>query len=241
MKNHAPYIIRHLSDKTPACCSKCGQQKEISEFYIHSKRLDGAIRYRPHCKECKRKGPRLEWSRPVHEEIIKTGIQTCKKCKEEKPVSDFYANGCFADGIQKYRSTCKPCVLANSRKNHPRWYKTKAEKRSSSAKVFISGILNHASKRKQHLGFNIDREYLFDLYEKQSGKCAISGVNMTFAAGNGRVFTNISIDRIDSTKGYVRGNVQLVCDVVNIMKQDLPQDDFLDWCRLIIGVADEKV
>jgi hypothetical protein len=57
---------------------------------------------------------------------------------------------------------------------------------------------------------------------------------MTYLAGNGRVATNISIDRIDSSAGYVRGNVQFVCDVVNRMKQDLPQNEFFVWCRRVL-------
>lgn len=57
---------------------------------------------------------------------------------------------------------------------------------------------------------------------------------MTYLAGSGRVFTNISIDRIDSSVGYVRGNVQFVCDVVNRMKQDLPQNEFMVWCRRVL-------
>jgi hypothetical protein len=60
---------------------------------------------------------------------------------------------------------------------------------------------------------------------------------MTYIAGQGRVGTNISIDRIDSSVGYVRGNVQFVCDVVNRMKQDLSQTDLFVWCKRIIAVS----
>ena len=60
---------------------------------------------------------------------------------------------------------------------------------------------------------------------------------MTYLAGKGRVNTNISIDRIDSAVGYVRGNVQFVCDVVNRMKQDLPQSEMFIWCRRVLSTA----
>lgn len=59
---------------------------------------------------------------------------------------------------------------------------------------------------------------------------------MTYKAGFGRVNTNISIDRIDSSVGYVRGNVQFVCDVVNRMKQDLPEVELRVWCARILKV-----
>ncbi len=60
---------------------------------------------------------------------------------------------------------------------------------------------------------------------------------MTYVAGSGRINTNISIDRIDSSVGYVRGNVQFVCDVVNRMKQDLLQEELSLWCKRILRVA----
>lgn len=43
--------------------------------------------------------------------------------------------------------------------------------------------------------------------------------------------TNVSVDRIDSTKGYVRDNVQLTQAVVNIAKSDMPDDLFLALCH----------
>lgn len=64
---------------------------------------------------------------------------------------------------------------------------------------------------------------------------------MTYAAGQGRVATNISLDRIDSTVGYVRGNVQLVCDIANRMKQDLTVDDLRLWCARILECTGEKI
>ena len=231
------YIIRATGDNTPAFCAKCGQDKLPTAYYAHSKRGDGATRYRPYCKECRVKGGRKNWSRPVHAAILVANLQKCKFCSLEKSLLEFYANGCFADGTKKYRSRCKQCILAHSKQNQPKIYASKSQKRSSSPKNFISGILNHATKRKQHLGFSLDLVYLLDLYSKQHGLCALSGVEMTYIAGSGRVNTNISIDRIDSAVGYVRGNVQFVCDIVNRMKQDLPQAELFIWCSRVLKVA----
>ena len=241
MQRFNSYIIRPEGDNSPAFCPKCGQDKPISEYYRHSVRGDNAIRYRPYCKNCRKAGPRAIWSRPVHAEIIKSGRQVCKHCNTEKSIEEFYANGCFKDGVKKYRSTCKSCVLEKSAEKSSAIYKTKAQKRSSSPKNFISGVLNHAVRRKRHLGCDIDLIYLMNLYEKQEGKCAISGVEMTYMAGFGRTSTNISIDRIDSSKGYLRGNVQFVCDVVNRMKQDMAQKELYDWCEKILRFANGKL
>lgn len=234
MQRFNAYIIRAKGDESPAFCAKCGVDKPLSEYYAHSKRTDGAVRYRPYCKQCRTKGGRKNWSRPVHNALLAAGMQRCKVCQTEKILADFYANGCFSDGIKKYRSRCKACVLELAKQAQPKLYASKAAKRSSSAKNFMSGVLNHAAKRKQHLGFNIDLVYLLQIYWQQNGRCAITGVEMTYSAGKGRVATNISIDRIDSSLGYVRGNVQLVCDIANRIKQDLSHDELKLWCQRIL-------
>lgn len=52
--------------------------------------------------------------------------------------------------------------------------------------------------------------------------------------GKGRIYTNVSVDRIDSNKGYLKDNVQLVCMVINQMKSDLNLDELKYYCQEII-------
>lgn len=242
MKSHPQsFIIRLPSDNSPTVCSKCKITKEISDFYKHSRRNDGAIRYKPFCKKCRSKGPRKTWIKSKHENRIELGEQCCKMCQLKKPLNEFYTNGTYHDGTIIYRTRCKLCVNLVLAKQSAQKYKTKAEKLSASAKNYIAALHNRSSKRKLHLGFNIDCEYLNDLYQKQNGQCAISGVLMTYQAGQGRVKTNISLDRIDSSKGYIKGNVHLVCDLINTMKSNISLDEFYKWCALVIGKKDEKI
>lgn len=46
--------------------------------------------------------------------------------------------------------------------------------------------------------------------------------------------TNLSIDRIDPSKGYEIGNIQLVCAIVNIMKSTLSISELQWWCKRIV-------
>lgn len=78
------------------------------------------------------------------------------------------------------------------------------------------------------------------LWDAQEGRCALTGVPMTYAVRKGRVMTNASIDRIDSRLGYSPGNVQLVCFIANIMKQDLSVAEFIQWCRKVVEYAREE-
>jgi hypothetical protein len=94
-----------------------------------------------------------------------------------------------------------------------------------------------SSGRTRGIVFGLKTEDLMQLYFRQSGVCALSGIPMTFAASertHGRSRTNISIDRIDSRGNYTLDNVQLVCVAVNIMKMDLSVDELVRWCTQII-------
>lgn len=44
---------------------------------------------------------------------------------------------------------------------------------------------------------------------------------------------NVSIDRIDSSIGYLPSNIQLVDKRINMLKNILPQDEFIDLCKLV--------
>ena len=72
------------------------------------------------------------------------------------------------------------------------------------------------------------------MYYKQKGLCALSGVPLTHIRGNGQCPTNISIDRIDSSKGYEIDNIQLVSYMVNIMKNKFTKEELVWWCKQII-------
>ena len=66
-------------------------------------------------------------------------------------------------------------------------------------------------------------------------------MQMTYKFYEGRVNTNLSVDRIDSTKGYSKDNVQLVCMAANQMKNDLPMTEFIEMCEAVLALEREKI
>ena len=83
---------------------------------------------------------------------------------------------------------------------------------------------------------NVDKAYLKGLYEGQEGLCALSGEVMTIigARGTDEHWKSLSIDRIDSTLGYIEGNIQLVCTAVNCMKRNMTDEMFYDFCLKVV-------
>ena len=82
-------------------------------------------------------------------------------------------------------------------------------------------------------------EYAWELYQKQQGKCALSKIPIVFGLANHRTScTTASLDRIDSTIGYIKDNVQWVHKSINIMKCDLSSDIFIGFCH---SVSDKHI
>ena len=105
--------------------------------------------------------------------------------------------------------------------------------RISNLEFFLKEKLNLAKHRGKY-EVTISYEDIKKLWNEQKGLCALSKIPMTFIKGNGKVPTNISLDRIDSSNPYELGNVQLVCVQVNYMKNDLNKEQFLYWCKEIL-------
>lgn len=90
-------------------------------------------------------------------------------------------------------------------------------------------IKNGAKTR--NLPFEITIEYIWNLYEQQNGKCAISGFPITFSKNKKE--NTASLDRIDNNLGYLPNNIQWVHKWVNLMKLDLTEKEFFGWIKLI--------
>lgn len=82
------------------------------------------------------------------------------------------------------------------------------------------------SVRKRGLECSVNAEYLWNLFESQDGKCAYTGLPI-------ELNKNASLDRIDSSTGYIPGNVHWVLWDINRMKWNIPHQDFIQLCWLV--------
>lgn len=79
------------------------------------------------------------------------------------------------------------------------------------------------------------KEFTKSIKNKQDGKCALTKFPMTLVWGNGKKnIYNLSVDRIDSSKGYTKDNIQLVCAAANMMKGYMEYNELIHFCEAII-------
>ena len=236
-KNNASYFDPNIDPNTTKkkCKGPCGSDKFLVEYSMSK---TGVFGYANKCKKCRSdERKKINFPKPTE------GTQKCTgKCEKVLSISEFHGDKGSGSGL---RSECKEC------------YKVTQKISQSSLTGFIMKILkdakNNAKKKsndKRTITFNITKEDIAELYESQGGLCALTNTPMTYSVMKERSEedshilnpTNISIDRINPSKGYEKDNIQLVCAIVNRMKYDLTVSELLDWCKKVIkNTTDNKI
>lgn len=134
----------------------------------------------------------------------------------------------FKASQKKYREEHREEIQVRQRESRERLTQSSPEK-------FLTKKLQRIVKKEQTCResardkfqlCDLNIEYLMKMWKTQKGRCALTKKKMThkfhclFAA---------SIDRIESEKGYVQGNVQLVCQAVNYAKNKFTNEEFLSF------------
>lgn len=102
--------------------------------------------------------------------------------------------------------------------------------------------------------FDLTIDDLDDIWEEQEGRCALSGVPLYMRfntvksvfgdpdpKGKWNGLLTASIDRIDSRKGYIKGNVQWVALCMNLAKKNTPDEDFIEVLKIIAEYLPEHL
>jgi hypothetical protein len=228
-------------------CLQCKKQKQFESFYQRKRNKDGRENI---CKECKyNKNKKIceLCAVIINEKFVKNfnpkhykkihgfcrdcrkklrkwqtvfGGKRCTKCEISKPFGDFPFNKATYDNFDSW---CKEC-----RKKYTHEVK-------QSLDTHLRKCLARVRDDRRKLENNLDLQYLIDLWKKQKGKCAITGIVMEHKR-NPRQHNlyNGSLDRINSAAGYLKGNVQWLCWMVNRMKGENSLEELLSICKKII-------
>ena len=115
--------------------------------------------------------------------------------------------------------------------------KTDYERRFNTWTGIIRMRVTDAKKRafKKNLDFNIDVEYLIKKLIETNYMCPYLGVK--FEKRNSDYV--LSIDRIDPTKGYVKGNIEITSRLANTMKNKATNSQLMIFAENILKIKKE--
>lgn len=156
-------------------------------------------------------------------------LKTCTKCGQEKNIEEYHKKTSSKDGHSPW---CKNCTSEVNKKYYSRsdvkqkrkekWqdpiYREKENKkqRLRNKNNPESKIINHARARakKYNLEFNITYDDI-----KIPDVCPVLGIDIF--VGNGKFHDGSpTLDRIDNSKGYIKGNVKVISWRANSIKRD---------------------
>ena len=89
------------------------------------------------------------------------------------------------------------------------------------------------SAANRNIPFEISKEYLWNLFISQNHICAITGDYIEH-------LKDASLDRIDSNKGYIEGNVQWVTYRANVSKHTMSMTELYEFCQKVLSHANQQ-
>lgn len=242
LDNNSPMdIIMYIGDNMPANnikwyidengikvkpCSVCKRILPYEKPYYSTR---GNGKWSAYCNECSNKKSKkynkTDKTRTNYSPFHVDGIlyKQCTKCHNGYPLTLEYFDS-SSEGHNGFSAQCKQCRLKyNHEYMERRW---------------ALGLFNNAraSTRTYKLEpMTIDEKYILDLYEYQNGKCYWMGINMIPSSLKKYPFQP-SLDRIDRSRGYVKGNVVLCCFAANFGRNE---NDEMSWKSFLIKLKDE--
>lgn len=140
-----------------------------------------------------------------------------------KCYGEFHKERLTKHGKENYKKFLKTYKRQKDELSHFRWH--------------LHGVRQRAKDKNYKCCITL--EYLKDIWEKQNGTCPYTGwkLNPVYFSSKGVDKYSASLDRIDSSKGYIEGNVQFVSVMANYAKHTWNEQDFIDFC---VAVARNK-
>lgn len=105
-------------------------------------------------------------------------------------------------------------------------------KRSDDLSYFryaLKNMRNRAKKKKMRMKVTIND--LDELWKKQDGKCPYTGWDLKKTKV--RAYDQASLDRINSDKGYIKGNVVWVSYMAQNAKNSHTEKELIEFCKAV--------
>lgn len=129
----------------------------------------------------------------------------------------------------------RPCkeVKRSTKKHRNSFCSRKCMGRSRKERAFINKSLRQCRKNAstRNIFFQLTKEDLKNTLERQNNRCIYSGVKLNIHSKSNNF--RPSIDRINSSLGYVPENIQFVSITSNYMKHKMSHLQAMNYCHLV--------
>lgn len=158
--------------------------------------------------------PKSTRIRSLNKDLLQEGKRYCSSCQKRKSIELFHGN------------ICRECERTVEKIR----YKINSQNPTIEevAKYKIKSSKERAKKIKKE--FSLTEEDFLELYVKQNGRCYYTNESLGLLRGSEDA---LSIDRIDSSKGYSKENCVLCLYRINLMKNDMQMEHFVKLCKLV--------
>lgn len=167
------------------------------------------------------------------DDILTVGMKLCSVCNIKKELNKFRVR----TDTGKMRPFCLLCeakIVKDTYLSTRAYRLNKAQKNRVNKP--ITKILNQAKStaREKNLEFNLTEEDIV-----LPIKCKYLDVVLTNTQGQGLVWENYSIDRIDSSKGYIKGNIEIISRKANSMKNMATKEELIIFAKNVLKIYGE--
>lgn len=165
---------------------------------------------------------------------MKTTITTCNNCGKQfnKPTNEY--NRRIRLNRPMYCSIkCAGKYNINNLKDRSKWKRIYIP--SGNLEDPFNYYIRNSKRRTKHK-FDLTVDYLKEIWENQKGICPYSKINLvlrSYTKNKSNFYNLASLDRIDSSKGYVKGNVQFVALPINYMKNTLSHTQTIEFITIL--------
>lgn len=156
----------------------------------------------------------------------------CKICGETDENNFYVTNKAKCKKCCSTRATDRYHALSDVDKQH---YKDNVKDWNNKNIFRVRYLVGKHRANKKNIIFDITENDLRDLWDVQNGRCYYSNLSMDLAQDDATY--SVSIERKNSSIGYIKDNVVLCCSGINRMKNKL---DTITFLTLITAIYEHQ-
>lgn len=158
--------------------------------------------------------------------LLPKHMRMCIECRVGHQKARNTGLRCHKCHLQRRKHMKAGVPVEDSRKGH-------VTKRYNDRERWMAPLVN-TTRMRGGSSFDLSLSFLLRLWDKQKGLCYYTGLPMLEPRyGTGRIPDVASLDRVEPSKGYTKGNVVWVRWCCNMAKGTLSVSDFIKMCRAV--------